>query len=359
MAGQPDHSLPYTMRTLALGTGGGYCGYALGLPLGWLLGAMAVTMALAVVGVRVTASRSPRTAMIAVIGLMVGSAFKPEVLAHVGSWWVSLTAVGAYTVITALFGIYVCYRVGRLAPTTAAFSGVPGGLSEMIVIAPSFGADIRSVSMVHATRLVLLIAVVPTSLGLSGLLADVGDGRVNRTIDWTATLPLTDTLVLLGCAVLGLLLGKWLRLPAAGLTGPLSLSAAAHLLGLTAADVPGPVIAVAQIVIGATIGQHFAGVERRVMTTGIVLGALLTCFSLGMAALFAWGLDRFLDVPFAIGLLALVPGGLPEMSLIAISLDADPAFVSLHHLFRVVLIVVCAPLLLPVWLRLMGAANKD
>ena len=50
----------YTLRTLALGTAGGYAGYSLGLPLGWLLGAMARPVVTAMAGVRVTASRRPR-----------------------------------------------------------------------------------------------------------------------------------------------------------------------------------------------------------------------------------------------------------------------------------------------------------
>ena len=81
-AGGHGKTIPvlHTLRTLALGTVGGACGYMLGLPLGWLLGAMALTMALAIAGVRVSASPKPRAAMIAVVGLMVGSAFKPEVL---------------------------------------------------------------------------------------------------------------------------------------------------------------------------------------------------------------------------------------------------------------------------------------
>ena len=348
----------FTLRTLALGTAGGYVGYRLGLPLGWLLGAMAVTMGLAIAGIRVTASKRPRAVMIAVIGLMVGSAFKPEVLRHAGEWSVSLAAVALYTVITAAFGIFACRRLGRLDPTTAALSGMPGGLSEMIVMASAFKADVRSVSMVHATRLVVLIATVPLSLSLSGALAAIGTGAVDRTVHWTIGLTLQDGAVLLGCLVLGLVIGPRLRLPAANLTGPLVLSAAAHLAGLTAASVPDVIIAAAQVVIGATIGQHFAGVERRVLATGVMLGVVLTAFSLALAVLFAVLFDPVLGIPFAIGLLALVPGGLPEMSLIAISLDANPAFVSLHHLCRVVIIVICAPLILPLWLRLTKASQE-
>lgn len=348
----------HTLRTLAFGTAGGALGYLLGLPLGWMLGAMAVTTVLAIAGVRVNASPKPRAAMIAVIGLMVGSAFKPEVLRQAGEWSASLAAVAVYTIITAAFGIFICRRLGRLDPTTAALSGMPGGLSELIVMASSFNADVRSVSMVHATRLVLLITTVPLSLSLSGALAAIGGGTVDRTVDWTMALPLADAAVLVFCAVVGVLLGRRLRLPAANLTGPLVLSALAHVTGLTGAGVPGLVIAVAQVVIGATIGQHFIGVERRVLVTGVMLGTVLTCFSLAMAVIFAIGFDRFLDIPFAIGLLALVPGGLPEMSLIAISFNADPAFVSLHHLSRVVIIVVATPLILPAWLRLAGATGK-
>ncbi|WP_081858377.1 AbrB family transcriptional regulator [Pseudorhizobium pelagicum] len=350
-------SLLYTIRTLALGTVGGYVGYCLGIPLGWLLGAMTVTVGLAMKGVRVTSSKRPRVVMIAVIGLMVGSAFKPEVLHHAQEWWMSLAAVAIYTFITAAFGIYVCRRLGKLEPATAALSGMPGGLSEMTVMASAFGADVRSVSMVHATRLVLLIATVPISLTASGAIEALGSGTVDRSVHWTISLSLQDALVLLGCMVIGLVVGPRLRLPAANLTGPLILSAAAHLSGLTEAAVPGIVLAAAQVVIGASIGQSFAGVERRVLANGVLLGLALTAFSLALAVGFALLFEFWLDIPFAIALLALVPGGLPEMSLIAISLDADPAFVGLHHLCRVMIIVISAPMILPVWLRLSKAES--
>ncbi|HSK41850.1 MAG TPA: AbrB family transcriptional regulator, partial [Arenibaculum sp.] len=42
-------------------------------------------------------------------------------------------------------------------------------------------------------------------------------------------------------------------------------------------------------------------------------------------------------------ILAYAPGGLAEMSLIALSLDLDTAFVSTHHMVRIILIVVLAP----------------
>jgi len=50
-------------------------------------------------------------------------------------------------------------------------------------------------------------------------------------------------------------------------------------------------------------------------------------------------------------LLALVPGGLVEMGLIAISLNADTAFISVMHTWRFILIAVSAPLLFALFWR--------
>jgi uncharacterized membrane protein AbrB (regulator of aidB expression) len=43
--------------------------------------------------------------------------------------------------------------------------------------------------------------------------------------------------------------------------------------------------------------------------------------------------------------LAYAPGGFAEMSLIALALSVDSAFVASHHLIRIILVVTLAPLL--------------
>ena len=44
-------------------------------------------------------------------------------------------------------------------------------------------------------------------------------------------------------------------------------------------------------------------------------------------------------------ILAYSPGGLAEMSMIALALGIETAFVATHHVFRIGLIVITAPLL--------------
>ncbi len=62
-----------------------------------------------------------------------------------------------------------------------------------------------------------------------------------------------------------------------------------------------------------------------------------------LAAVFGQAVESTLGIPFSAALLAFAPGGLAEMSLIALSLDIDAAYVSSHHIVRIFMIVLAAP----------------
>jgi hypothetical protein len=49
-------------------------------------------------------------------------------------------------------------------------------------------------------------------------------------------------------------------------------------------------------------------------------------------------------ISFAPIVLAFAPGGLAEMSLIALALGIETAFVATHHVARIAMIVIAAPL---------------
>jgi len=65
---------------------------------------------------------------------------------------------------------------------------------------------------------------------------------------------------------------------------------------------------------------------------------------LGATVGFAWVLAPLSGIPFAPIVLAFAPGGLAEMSLIALALGIETAFVATHHVARIAMIVIAAPL---------------
>ena len=148
----------------------------------------------------------------------------------------------------------------------------------------------------------------------------------------------------------GYLIAGRLWLPAPAFLGPLLASAGIHLASLTAAQPPWELVAAAQVVIGAAIGGRFAGTDIRLVPRILTLAVGSTAIFLAMAAVAALVLERLTDFAFPALLLAFTPGGLAEMSLVALALDIDTAFVATHNVARIALIVTLAPL----FFRLLG-----
>lgn len=329
---------------VALGLGLAACGGALaalaGLPLAWMLGALAATTVAAIGGLHVRVPDGLRAAMIAVLGVMLGSSFTPQIFADVGRWLYAPLVLIAYLALVAAAGVVYFRKVAKFDPVTAYFSAMPGGLSEMAVIGEEMGGDARTISLVHSVRILLLVLTIPlyfrfvegldvAALGPSAALSRIGA---------------LDAAILVGCGVVGFFGARRLRVPAAPLVGPMALSAAVHLSGLTVSAPPGPVVALAQLVVGAAIGCRFAGLDlrriSRVLTFGLgsAVGMIALTVALAAATSAVTG-----DEPFALAL-ALAPGGLAEMSLIALALGADSVFVSAMHILRIAIIVSVAPL---------------
>ncbi|HCP00247.1 MAG TPA: ammonia monooxygenase, partial [Rhodospirillaceae bacterium] len=155
----------------------------------------------------------------------------------------------------------------------------------------------------------------------------------------------TDIALLAGSAIVGLYVARFLRMPAPYLAGPMVASAAVHLLGLTHASPPAIVVAAAQILLGASVGARFAGLTHRDIGRVLRLGGIATLILLGISGVFAVGLNAITGIPFESLVLAFSPGGLTEMSLVALALNIDTAFVATHHIVRITVVVMIVPLL--------------
>ena len=235
---------------------------------------------------------------------------------------------------------YTIYlRIGGYDRVTAYFSSTPGGISEMVLLGESLGGDIRTISLNHAVRVLIIMGVIPIYFRLvagASLPSAPATGAISD-------LALLDFFILAGCGIVGYVIAARLRLPAYAIIGPLLLSASIHLAGLTASGVPSPIAASAQLVVGAALGSRFAGISLGQMGRVAWLAALTSIILIGSAVGVATLASLILDITASTLFLALAPGGLAEMSLIALALGVDTAFVTIMHFLRVVLVVVLAP----------------
>ncbi|HYH37366.1 MAG TPA: AbrB family transcriptional regulator [Azospirillum sp.] len=335
------------LLALAVGTAGGALFDLFRMPLAWMIGSMLFTTAAAMATLPVTVPKPLRGAMITVLGIMLGSGFTPAIVAQMGGWTLTLSGLLVYTVAATVAGVLYLRRVAGYDPVTAYFTATPGGLNEMVMVGTAMGGDDRTISLVHALRVMLVVMVIPFWFQALGYYEP---GQRRPLGPDLLAVPPADLLLLASCAI-GYPIARALRIPAAQIVGPMLMSAALHLAGLTEGKPPGVLVAAAQVVVGASLGCRFAGVRLREIGRGAAVAVGGTALMLGLAVGFGGALHAVTGFGMAGLILAFAPGGLAEMSLIALALGVDVAFVSTHHVVRILLIVTLAPAAFLLWRR--------
>jgi len=277
--------------------------------------------------------------MTMIIGVMLGVGFTPQILESVANWLSTVLGLTGFILISG--GACVAYfrRVAGFDLPTAYFAGMPGGLVEMVILGEDKGGNARTIALVHSARVLLVVLTLPFLVQIISGTALGARPQLGVSVFET---PWRDELWLISTALAGAFLGHVLRLPARLLLGPMLASAAVHVLGWTHFAPAVEIVNVAQLVLGTTIGCRFAGTAPREITRILVLSFGSTAILLTITVAFAAGMSQvslYGQVPL---LLAYSPGGLAEMSLVALSLGIEVAFVAAHHIIRVFIVMIGA-----------------
>jgi uncharacterized protein len=329
--------------SIAIAAIGGVIASQVGLPMPYLLGAFlfvgAATLAnVRIFGVRPNLPMPLRNVFVAVIGVMIGGNFHPGIFLTLGQIWLPALGVLLFVVVSLLMNYLLFRKVGGYDRPTAFFGAMPGGLIESIEMGERAGADTHILTLQQFTRISLVITSLPfifliwtgEKVGSAAGVNLVSGGITGAYVDWA---------VLALCAGVGLVGGRALRLPASILIGPMILSAAVHYFGLTQAAPPISLIVLAQMIVGAGLGARFRGFKKNEFTKVIALGLVSVALMLALDATIVIGLQQFLDLPFDVLLISFAPGGVTETALIALSLHANPVFVTTLHVFRILVTV--------------------
>lgn len=324
--------------TLALAAAGGWLFALIGTPLAWMLGSMFLITAASLAGAPTDISFGLRKIMLAILGIMLGSAFRPAILDQAALWLPSMAVMIGFIALITTMSYQYFRRIAGFDQPTAYFSSAPGGLTEMIMVGESMGGNVATISLVHATRILVVVGTIPVYFryveGLHIPSLPPGPGGIPDLI---------DVVLLTACAVIGVPMAATLRFPAGALVGPLLLSSLLHISGLSEAAIPNPLVAAAQVVIGAGIGCRFAGLRFgavwRIIGFAAGSGIMMVMAAVITAILVA---PLIGDLPKPL-MLALAPGGLAEMSLIALSLGSQTAYISFMHISRIILVVLVFP----------------
>lgn len=319
----------------------GLTAYHVGMPLPWMLGAMLGTTVFAMAGLPLVAPATLRPIVIPIIGVLLGSSLSVEVLRTALPWIPSLMLLPVFLTVATVVCYQVYRRLGHYDTVTAFFSAVPGGLSEMIIFSAAFGGDERRVALAHGIRILFAVSFIGFAYGLVlGVTSNSGGGSWTGLTDISAI----DFGWLALAAIAGGILSYFWRIPAGPVVLPMVMSSLLHIAGVVHVPPPSVLVIAAQIIIGTSVGARFTGVRfadiRRDLLLGLTTTLLMVMLAFGFAELVHLLTGNAQSQTF----LAYSPGGLSEMSLIALAMGQEVAYVTVHHVARIVMVIFGAPL---------------
>ena len=309
------------------------------LPLPWLLGPIFACLIAALVGLPLRGIKIVNDSMRTILGVAVGATLTPAVLASFPAMWPTLLMVPVMIALIALTGVPYFQRLCGYDFATAFYGAMPGGLQDMILFGEEAGANVRTLSLIHATRVLVIVVALPF------LLSGIWDADLSNPPGVPAlSIPPHELLVMVACAIVGWRLAKRVGMFGASILGPLLLTAVVTLSGGLHYRPPAEAIWAAQFFIGMGIGCKYAGITMVEVRRDLVASLGFCVLLMILTLIFVEAIYAFQLAPGMEALLSFAPGGQAELTVLALIVGADVAFVVAHHILRIFVVILGAPL---------------
>lgn len=322
----------------------------LNLPLPWLLGPIFACLIASLAGVPMRGIKVVNNAMRTILGVAVGATFTTALLASMAGMWPTLLLIPVMTGCIGVIGVLYFQRLWGFDFATSYYASMPGGLQDMLVFGEEAGGDVRALSLIHATRVMVIVVALPFLLTWVWE-ADLG----NPPGAPAASIAPLQLGLMVFCGLAGWQIAKRVGMFGATILGPLLLAAALSLTGVLQHRPPAEAIWAAQFFIGMGVGSKYAGVTMAEVRTDVTAGLGFCLILLLLTVVFAESIYLAGLAPPLETVLAFAPGGQAELVVLALIVGADMAFVVAHHVLRMFVVILGAPL----FARLFDVGNDN
>jgi membrane AbrB-like protein len=316
------------------------------LPLPMLLGPIFACLVGALVGLPLRDAGPVNKSMRTILGVAVGASLTPALFGRLPDMALSVALVPLFVLTIGAIGYPWFRRICGFDHPTSYYCAMPGGLQDMVIFGEEAGGNIRALSLVHATRVLAIVSAAPFLLHYFW-----GLDLSNPPGEPASTIPLHELALMVFCGLVGWWGAARLGMFGAGILGPLILTGALSLTGFITHRPPAEAIYLAQFFIGMGVGVKYVGVTlnevRKVILAALGYSGLLAIIALVFSEIVIWLTDAHSLEAF----LAFAPGGQAEMAVLTIIAGADIAFVITHHLVRLFVVILGAPIVAHLLLR--------
>lgn len=303
-----------------------------------LLGPLAICLIAALAGARLKGMGQVGIFFRTFLGVAVGSTITPDVVARLPEIGPSLMFIPFFVLAIGVVG-YPILRYGfKFNHPTAYYASMPGGLQDMLIFGEEAGGDVRALGLIHATRVLVLLTIAPIVLtALWSLDLTLPPGVLAREVE------LLQIVLMIAAGFLGWKVAERVGLFGASILGPMILTAILSLSGIITHRPPAEIIWASQFFIGIAVGVKYAGITARELKVDVAAGLVFSAAVALVAAGFIYGIGHSGIAPQLEVFLAYLPGGQAEMTVVAIIAGADLSFVVTHHILRIFVVILFAP----------------
>ncbi|MCI2398848.1 AbrB family transcriptional regulator [Aliiroseovarius subalbicans] len=311
----------------------------LGVPLPFLLGPMMGCLLVALAGAPMEGMGTLGIVMRTILGVAIGASLTPDTLAALPGFAPTLLLIPVFIAVIGAIGYPFFRRVCGFDPATSFYSAMPGGLQDMLIFGEEAGGDVRAMSLIHATRILVLVTIAPILITLAwGVDLTAAPGQPASEVGWVQITLMTVS------GIAGWKFAERAGLFGASILGPMILTTILSLSGVIQTRPPAEMIWAAQFFIGLAVGAKYAGITAKEIRVDIGAGLAYSVLLAVISILFFLGVAWISPADDLDVLLSFLPGGQGEMVVIAIVTGADLGFVVTHHLLRIFTVIIAAPI---------------
>lgn len=317
-----------------------------GVPSAALFAALVVGIVLALASAG--PARVPRKVGLAaqgVLGVYIGTMVQQDAMSELGGDWPVVVAVAVGTLLLSVIAGALLGLRRDVSSLTGSLALVAGGASGLVAIARELGGDDRVVAVVQYLRVALVTASMPIVVTLI-YHADRSHGAAQPIPEtpfapWYLSVAMMAALI-----VVGSMGGRLIRLPGAGLLGPLALTVALEVSGLSfGLSVPMLLVQAGYMLIGWQAGLAFTRDSLRsvgrLLPAAVALIVFIGVATAGLGIVLA----RVAGLTPLEGYLATSPGGVYAVLATAVETGSNVTFIIAAQVVRILLMLFAAPLM--------------
>ncbi|MEW5811359.1 MAG: AbrB family transcriptional regulator [Actinomycetota bacterium] len=318
---------------------------ALGVPSAALFAALVVGIALALASAG--PAGVPRRLGVAaqgVLGVYIGTMVQQDSLGSLGGDWPVVVGIAVGTLLLSVVAGALLGLRRDVTALTGSLALVAGGASGLVAIARELGGDDRVVAVVQYLRVGLVTASMPVVVTLiyhaDKSRADAAAAPPGHA-PWYLSLAMLVVLVVVGATA-----GRLIRLPGAGLLGPLALTVGLEVSGFSfGLSVPTLLVQAGYMLIGWQAGLAFTRSSlravSRLLPAAVALIVAIGVATAGLGVLLA----HLTGLTPLEGYLATSPGGVYAVLATAVETGSNVTFVIAAQVVRILLMLFAAPLM--------------